>query len=299
MSAALLIAALASTASAQDLKWNWVQSEPVQFHAEAFINTPVGAHFRAAANVDARALTVGMAADLSCKGEALKKGASVVCTIDDISLEGRSFAGEQPKLDQILASYDESMTGARIEMRIREDGHIQTLSLEGIETTISQSREALEHMRQLSRKLMAPLSISMPKDAIGAKPWKHKGMPLFFELITTSGTTGGVMLKYRLDGEAKGGGVFVVGEGRGSLNSQNQTQGAGTAGALAMNGASQTRFDPKSGLPFYSEVSVTGNPTAQNQNLTGEARYALAAWVGRSYADGSVEGLEGKKSPGK
>jgi hypothetical protein len=297
MSAALWFVALTSTASAQDLKWDWAQSEPVKFHTEAFINTPVGAHFRAAANLDARALTVGMAADLSCTGAESKKGSTVVCTIEDISLEGRAFQGEQPKLDKIMQSYDDSMTGARVEMRIRADGHIQTMSLEGIETDIAQAREALEHMRQLTRKLMAPLSVSMPKDGIGAKPWKHKGMPLFFELITTSGTTGGVALKYRVDGDAKGGGVFVVGEGYGNLNSQNQTQGAGTAGALNMKGASQTRFDKKSGLPLYSEVSVTGWPTAQNANLTGEARYALAAWAGRLYADGSMEGLDGTAAP--
>jgi hypothetical protein len=293
-SAALLLVALANPAAAEGLQWNWAQPAPTTFHAEAFINTPVGAHFRAASNVDARALTVELAADLSCTGEQLKKASNVVCTITDIAISGRSFAGEQPKLDTIFESYDKAMTGARIELRVRADGHIQSLSLEGIETTITQSREALEQMRQLTRKLLAPLSIAMPGDAAGQKPWKHKGMPLFFELLTNSGTTGGVMLKYRVDGEASGGGVFVIGEGRGSLNSQNQTQGAGTAGALAMVGASQTRFDPQTGLPFYSEVSVSGNPTAQNQNLTGQARYALAAWVGRTYEDGSIEGLEGR-----
>ncbi|HCH66903.1 MAG TPA: hypothetical protein DFR83_29130 [Deltaproteobacteria bacterium] len=295
----LFIAAAASLASAQPLKWNWNQAEPVTFHAEAFVNTPVGAHFKSAANVDARALAVGMATDISCVGTQGKKVHDVVCTIQEITLEGRAFKGEQEKLDAVLKSYDETMTGARIDMRVRADGHIQSLELAGIETDIAQSREALEHMRQLTRKIMAPLSIVMPKEGNTAKPWKHRGMPMFFELITTSGTTGGVALKYRVDGDGAGAGVFVVGEGRGNLGSQNQTAGATSAGALNMVGASQTRFDPDAGLPFYSEVSVTGESGASNINPATGVRYALAAWIGRTYADGSLEGLEGKKPAAK
>ncbi len=297
MSTVLWFAAFSSLASAQSLEWKWDPAQPVTFHAETFINTPVGAHFRAAANVDARALTVAIASELSCVGTPEKRGNAVVCTITDIAMQGRAFQGEQEKLDAVLGSYATSMSGARIEMRIRPDGHIMGLEIEGIETDISQSREALEHMRQLSRKIMAPLSISMPKEGDGSKPWKHKGLPLFFELITTSGTTGGVVLKYRSEGEAPGGGVFVVGEGHGNLGSQNQTSGATTAGALNMVGASQTRFDTSAGLPLYSEVSVTGEPNAANANIVSGTRYALAAWIGRSYPDGSVEGLEDKKAP--
>jgi hypothetical protein len=296
MSAVLWFAALSSVASAQTLQWNWVQAEPVTFHAETFLNTPVGAHFQAAANMDARALAVGIATDLSCTGKLEKKSSMVVCTIDDIAFEGRAFQGEQSKLDQVLQSYETAMTGARIQMRIRADGHIQHLDLDGIETDIAQAREAREHMRQLSRKIMAPLSISMPKDGKTDKPWKHRGMPLFFELITTSGTTGGVALKYRLDGKASGEGVFVVGEGHGNLGSQNQTAGASTAGALNMVGGSQTRFDAELGLPYYSEVGVTGEAGASNVTMASGVRYGLAAWIARSYPDGSIEGLEAKKS---
>ena len=151
-------------------------------------------------------------------------------------------------------------------------------------------------MRQLMRKTMSPLAIQMPKDAAGAKPWKHKGMPLFYELLTNSGTTGGVMHKYKVDGEAKAGGTFVLGEGMGNLNSQNATQGATTAGALNMVGASQTRFDTKSGLPLYSEVSVAGVPSASNATVQSGVRYALSAWAGRIQADGTVEGLDGPKT---
>lgn len=297
---ALLWLSLASTpAHAAVLEWRWAQDAPVQLHAETFINTPVGAHFRAASNVDARALSVGIVADLSCTGSEEKKGTAVVCTISKIDLEGRAFDGEQAKLDDVLRSYDDAMTGARIEMRVRPDGQIQSLEVEGIPTDIAQARRALEHMRQLARKMMSPMGVTLPKDGVVAKPWKHKGMPLFFELISSSGTTGGVAHQYRVDGDAPGGGVFVIGEGRGNLNTQNQTQGATSAGALNMVGATQTRFDAEGGLPLYSEVSVTGTPSAANGALVGGVRYALAAWVGQVHPDGSVEGLEGPRAPGK
>ena len=296
MSAIALLAAVTSLVAAEGLEWAWVKPEPVRYHTETLINIPRGAMFRADANLEARALTVSLAGDVSCRGQAQGKSTKLICTVEKMEVVGKAFDGEQERLDKVMAGYSKALVGTEIEMRVRADGHISALDLEGIETSIGQSREAEEHMRQLMRKAMSPLAIQMPKDAAGTKPWKHKGMPLFYELLTTSGTTGGVMHKYKVDGDSKSGGVFVVGEGRGNLNSQNATQGATTAGALNMVGASQTRFDPKAGLPLYSEVSVTGVPSAGNATVQSGVRYALAAWAGRIQTDGTVEGLEGPKA---
>ena len=293
---AIVLFAVSSLAAADGLQWQWVQAEPVKYHAESFINVPRGAMLRADANLEARALTIAVAGDFSCKGRQQGKSAMVVCTIDKMKVDGKAFDGEQDRLNKIFEGYSSSLTGAQVEMRVRADGHFASLDVEGIEASFAQARDAQEHMRQLMRKTLAPLAIQMPKDTSGAKPWKHKGMPLFYELLTNSGTTGGVMHKYKVDGDAKGGGTFVIGEGRGNLNSQNATQGATTAGALNMVGASQTRFDPKTGLVLFSEVSVTGSPNAANDTVHGGVRYALAAWAARIQADGTIEGLEGPKS---
>ena len=293
MTTIALLAAFSSLASADGLQWSWVKPEPVRYHTEAYINSPRGAMLRANANLEARALTIAIVGDVSCKGQAQGKSTKLICTVEKMDVRGRAFDGEQERLDKILAGYSKSLVGAELEMRVRADGHFSALDLEGIETDIAQSRDAEEHMRQLMRRSMAPLAVQMPKDAVGAKPWKHKGMPLFYELLTNSGTTGGVMHKYKVDGEAKAGGTYVVGEGMGNLNSQSATQGATTAGALNMVGATQTRFDPKTGLALYSEVSVSGSPSAGNTTVQSGVRYALAAWVGLIQADGSVEGLDG------
>lgn len=297
MPAIIFLAAVSSLASAEGLQWAWIQPEPVKYHVEAYVNTPRGAMLRAAANLEARALTIAISGDVTCAGTPQGKSTRLLCSMDSMKVEGKAFDGEQGRLDKIFASYSEALDGAELQIRVRADGHIASLDLEGIETSIAQSRDAEEHMRQLMRKTMAPLAIQMPKDAAGAKPWKHKGMPLFYELLTNSGTTGGVMHKYKVDGTAKSGGTFVVGEGRGNLNSQNATQGATTAGAFNMVGASQTRFDPKTGLALYSEVSVTGTPSAANDTVFGGVRYALAAWAGLVREDGTIEGLDGPKAP--
>ena len=162
-------------------------------------------------------------------------------------------------------------------MRIRADGHVQSLELDGIETDIAQAREALEHMRQLSRKLMAPLSIAMPKgqheQALEAP--RHADV---FELITTSGTTGGVALKYRVDGEASG--VACLWWGRARQPGVTEPDGRATnAGAMNM-GASQTSLIPKRG-PFTAKSRSWG-VCASNVNLATGTRYALAAWIGRT-----------------
>lgn len=295
MSVIPLLAVMSNLAVAGELQWQWVQDEPVKYHAESFINVPRGAMLRAEANLEARALTIAMAGDFSCTGRPQGKSTMLVCTIKAMDVKGKAFDGEQARLDKIFEDYSKSLVGAQVEMRVRADGHMATLDVEGIEASFAQGRDAQEHMRQLLRKTLAPLSIQMPKDATGAKPWKHKGMPLFYELLTNSGTTGGVMHKYKVDGDAKAGGTFVIGEGRGNLNSQNATQGATTAGALNMVGASQTRFDTTTGLALYSEVSVTGAPNASNDTVHGGVRYALAAWAAQVHPDGSMEGLEGPK----
>ncbi len=297
MSALVFLAAMAAqTASAEGLAWKWEQAEPVRYHAESFVNVPRGFLFMADFNYQARALQVGVSSDLSCKGTSTGGGFSVDCTIDTIAIEGRAIDGEQERLDKVFANFTQSMTGATVTMKVRADGHVSSLDLKGIDTSTGRTRDSLEQMRQLMRKTLAPLAIQMPKDAVGAKPWKHKGMPLFFELLTMSGTTGGVMHKYTVDANSKDNSVFIVGEGRGNLNSQLATAGASTAGAFNMVGATQTRFDSQTGLVLYSEVSVTGTPGISSDTVMGGVRYALAAWAGQVYADGSIEGLEGRKA---
>lgn len=293
---AVAVLALSSWAG---MEWNWAQPAGTKYHAEALVSTPRGFRYIGGTNIDARGLQVGVQADLTCSGTPDGKAFSVVCKIDSARLDGRAFDGEQDKLDAILKEYSGLLTGSRVEMRVRPDGQVSTFDLEGIDTTITRTRIAEEQMRQLMRKTLAPLSIQMPKKGDASKPWKHKGMPLFYELMTMAGTTGGVVHKYQVDGEETDAGVFVVGQGHGNLGSQAASQGATTAGAYNMVGASQTRFDPKTGLVLYSEVAVTGEPNGMASNLKGGIRYALSAWVGQVREDGSFEGLEGVVSPKK
>lgn len=291
MTPSLLLLALGlSTAEAGPLTVDWNKAQPVRYHVEVLINTPRGFRYLATRNMDGRALQTGVMADLSCTGAALGKGWKVICEIDSFSIEGRGDGDDQPRLDAVLAEYAKLMPDARVEMELKADGTIRVLDLEGVQKGLERQTDIVEQLRQIMRRVMSPLSLSMPKDGEGAKPWKHAGMPMFYELHTMVGTAGGVAHGYKIDGKV-GDTIFIVGQGKGNVSSQESTQ----VGAYQMSSATQARFDPTLGLLAYSEVATTGNPgNSLTQMATGQL-YGLSGWIGRINDDGTVEGLEGPR----
>ncbi len=306
----MLALLLSAAALAGPLTVDWEKTEPVKFHAEGRVQTPNGFLY-VAMNREVRAMSVDIAGDFSCTGESRgKRGWKVICQVDDMKLAGRASPGVrdgQSKLDSLLDEGAELLRGAAVEMEIRTDGVIRTLDVEGIageDRNLSIKRNQVEQLRQLMRRVLSPIGVQMPKDAEGAKPWKHKGMPLFYEIMSMSGTAGGLLHKYTLD--TSQGDLFVTGEGHGNLNVQGAASVAGSMGsdaaagttttpAFNMVGTSQTRWDPTSMLPAYSEAAVNGTATASNMNLAGGSLYSYAGFVARVNADGSIEGLEAKK----
>jgi hypothetical protein len=291
MMPALLVLALGlDEAAAGPLTVDWNKAQPVRYHVEMLINTPRGFRYLATKNMDGRALQTGVATDLSCTGAPLGKGWKVICKVDTFAIEARGDGDDQPRLDVVMAEYTALMKDARVEMELKADGTIRVLDLEGVDKGIDRQTDIAEQLRQIMRRTMAPMSVSMPKDGEGAKPWKHAGMPMFYELHTMVGTTGGVAHGYKVDGKV-GDTVFIVGQGKGNVSSQLSTQ----VGAYQMSGATQARFDPTLGLLAYSEVATTGNPgNSLGQVSTGQL-YGLSGWMGRLNDDGTIEALEGPR----
>ena len=288
----LLLALTAPSAEAAGLHVDWNKPQPVRYHAEMLISTPRGFRYLAQRNMDGRALQTAVAMDLSCTGSPLGKAWKVICKVDSFAIEGRGDGDDQQRLDVVFADYVASMPNARIEMEIKPDGSIRSVDLEGVDKGLNRQTDMVEQLRQVMRRAMAPMSISMPKDGAGAKPWKAAGMPLFYELHTMVGTAGGVAHQFKADGQV-GDTVFIVGAGKGNVSSQ--AAGA-QVGAYQMSSNTQTRFDPNLGLIAYSECATVGNPgNSLNQVSTGQL-YGLSGWIGLINADGTVEGLEGPRA---
>lgn len=307
----LVLAGLAGAAEAAPLTFDWTHDEPVRYHSEARIQTPNGFLY-VALNKEVRAMHVDVVSDLSCNGEERgKRGWSVTCKIDQVKLSAAASPSmgnpQQDKLDAIMAEGVEILTGAQVEMEVRSDGHIKLFDLDGLGAdtkSLSVKRNQIEQLRQIMKRALAPIGVQAPKDGEGAKPWKHKGMPLFYELMSMTGTAGGLVHKYTLD--QSGGDLFIVGEGHGNLNVQGGASVAGGTGASAAGGPSttpaynlvcttQTRWDPKLGLPAYSEAVSQATATASNTNLSGQPLFAYAGFIARVNKDGTQEGLEEKR----
>ncbi len=307
----MLALLLSATALAGPLAVDWTQDAPVKYHAEARVQTPSGFLY-VALNKEVRAMVVDITADIACNGEERgKRGWKVTCDIQTVRLAGAASpamgADLQPKLDAILAEGVELLEGAKVEMEVRSDGHIKLFDLDGFPKdakAISIKRNQIEQLRQLMKRALAPLCVQMPKDGAGAKPWKHKGMPLYYELMSMTGTAGGMVHKYSLDQSQ--GDLFIVGQGNGNLNIQGGAAVAGSMGAADAAGTTttpafnmvattQTRWDGAMGLPAYSEAAANAMATASNANLSGQPLYSYAGFVARVNADGSLEGLEARK----
>lgn len=287
----MFLALAASSAEAGTLTVDWNKPQPVRYHAEMLISTPRGFRYLAQRNVDGRALQTAVAMDLSCTGAPLGKAWKVSCAIDSFAIEGRGDGDDQPRLDEVFADYNAVMKTGRIEMEIKADGSIRTIDLEGIDKGLNRQTDMVEQLRQVLRRTMAPLSVSMPKDAEGAKPWKANGMPLYYELHTMVGTAGGVAHQLKVDGKV-GETIFIAGAGKGNVSSQ-----LGTAvGAYQMTSNTQTRFDPGLGLIAYSECATVGNPGNSLAQVSTGQLYGLSGWIGLIHADGTIEGLEGPRA---
>ncbi len=295
MLALIPLLVVSSSAHAQaPLVPRWDQ--PVRYHAEAAVSTPNGMLVLGVANLEAAARTHEMMAELSCTGAPDGAGWEVICTLDQIRFSGQAFHGDQADLDAILAEYEAMLKGKHLQLSVAKDGRITTVDLEGVERVDERTGRILEHQRQLMRRLVAPLDLGLPKKGELADSWKQKGTPLLYELMTAYGTSGGRVMKHKLEG-TDGDVVTISTFGRANVATGIDREVA-VSEIVNLVGGGMGRFDTASGQLLWREVSVTGELTAESVQLGDVNVYALAAWMGRVEADGRVQGASGPESLG-
>jgi len=290
-----LIVAASLTAQAEGLNVSWT-AEPVRYHAESMVSTPRGQLWIGRANVEARAYRVDTVADMTCVGTPVRKLTRVSCSLDSIMFHGLAYKGDEEQLERILAEYKELMTGAKLEIDVAEDGRIRALDLEGVSKDSLRESLIQEYLRQLMRKLVAPLDVATPKDGVDpGAPWKYKGYPIGYELLSRTGTAGKVALKYRTD-EGRNGHAMLVAEGGGNV-ATNADADQGAQAGVNMVGVGQYLIDTSAEQVAYAEFTVSGELSARAAGaLSNPAFYGLGGWVGRINADGTIETFDGPVS---
>jgi hypothetical protein len=295
---ALLLATTLTAQAGDALVWNWDAAGEVTYRTQTFIQVPNGYRFIGLSNKDARALETAMVGTFTCKGtESAKKTTKVVCSIDDIVLQGLAVATEQEKLEAIFAEHMKTLPQGRVELVLRKDGHIKVFDLEGIEKKWERGNDVHEQLRQLLRRAFAPMGMQAPKE--GKDPgrvWRHKGQPAFFDLFMTTGnkgatygTAGGSVWNYEVTGES-GGRVALIGEGRANVTTVIEREGGGALG-INLLGGGLYRWDAAAGVLDYAEIGLSGSYNASAQNIGVSDAYAYAGQIARIRADGKAAEL--------
>ncbi len=289
-----LLVTASIAAHAGDLAPRWDPATPVTYQTQTFIQVPNGFRFYGLNNLDARALETAAAGTFTCTGGPQGKGFDVTCTIDEIKLQGSAVATEQQKLDTIFAQHEETLKGATVELVLRPDGHIKTLDLEGVEKKYERGNDVHEQLRQLLRRVFAPLGAQLPKNGDDpGKPWRHKGQPAYFDLFVTQGTdsatygtTGGSRVDYGIVGQHDGR-TLIEYAGVANVTTVVEREAGGGLG-INLKGGGVLAFDAAAGQIDYVEIGLSGEYNANATQVGNRTAYGFAAQMARVHADGSV-----------
>ena len=297
----LLVAALATALSTADaaegdgpFSWRWESAGPVRMRTETLLITPLRVKFQGRENLNATMERIEMVLDLTCTGQRQDKLTELSCKVNNADLAGQAVANDQERVEPILNEYEQLLTGegVTVEVEVREDGHIRALDLEGISKDRLRDQDIFENLRQLMRRALGPLGMQTPKDGKNpGRPWQHKGMPLFFEMLNNNGTSGGAVYTYKVAGEA-GGTVSIEASGEANVASSLDRE-AGLSSSLTLQSSGQYRFDTGNGTLAYAEVTVNGTTSTSHAGMGSKQAYVLASRLMRINPDGSVEGPEG------
>lgn len=170
--ALLLALAHANAAPLPELAWDWSRSH--RFFVEAQVQIPQWFWMEAERNRSVRTVAWQVQAVMACSstGEKSRKRVEVRCTLEDLGLRAATVAGDQGRALKVLEEYDQVLTGAAIELDMREDGKVTSYDVIGVQTRNLRTRGRLQTLRLLMRPLVAALEVRLPAD--GSTPWFYR-----------------------------------------------------------------------------------------------------------------------------
>ncbi len=273
-SATILLALLAARPSdAGPLTWRWVVGQPVAWHAETVTLTPWGTWYLSRENLEARAVQVNLAVDMTCTPtEARSSQWTIHCLLDRVELSGTAVAREEDKLATIFDEYERVFAGSSVDFGFTSTGRIRSLDLDAFRKTTTRSRDVEEVMRLTLVRAFALLELELPKKGDdGGRAWSQGGSPLLMALRSSQGTAGGIALRHRVvtrEGEIA---VFET-EGRATVTPGATVEANGTM-LTSLVVAGQGRFDTALGLLEYREYLAQAELTAGSSHALPAVQY--------------------------
>ncbi|MEL6348287.1 MAG: hypothetical protein AAFV53_34575 [Myxococcota bacterium] len=311
MSWMMLLAATAGAAGAAEMTLT-VHDAPVRYYAEVLVRPAATVWYVSTKNLEAAPFQIMLSVEMTCEEAVRGKGVMMRCEIDNAQIQGESIRdNQQEALDGIHQEYTQLLSDARVEVTFKSDGRINLVDLENVPKDNERGRVVHENLRQLMRRVFAPLDLQLPRKGSVATgdTWKHKSGSMTMELLNSTATIGGTVLKYEAGPIDQV--VPVIGEGYGTVGA-GSTVGFALGGESGLRGdnASMTvenlyqmnvalsaRYDTTNKQWIYAEYSAQGSHNRAAEGAPNK-NYLQASWIGRINSDGTIEGPEGPRTLG-
>ena len=155
--------ALAAELPSEEVRWDW--SEPQRYYLETEVRLPYLMWLAKRFNEQARVNAFQLRLVAHCEPSAeLKRRQEVLCTIDDIGIKASGVRQEQGLLQPILEELDERLTGAVVQLELRDDGRLSNIDLEELDRRNRRVGRINENLRLILTRAFAGLDLPMPRN---------------------------------------------------------------------------------------------------------------------------------------
>jgi hypothetical protein len=275
---ALLAGLLAAPAVAEDapeettgLAWQWTEGQSRTYHLAGQLQLSRFVWLRAFNNLEVRITGARLEVVTTCVAAeaAGKKAWELHCTLDDVSMQAAAIPGDRGRVKPILDEWDERLTGATLEVLLRNDGELRDLAWQDMTRRNRRDGENLESVRQLLLRLFSPLDLELPKKGTdgGDGTWDQKS-PLVLGFPSMQGTVGTVDLEHTIAAK-RGSKVKIQSQGAGTVGDAGSTNTVAGQEQITdffdMKMDSEATFDTSEGHLVRRQVAASGTPTASSE----------------------------------
>ena len=262
-----------SALAADGLQWTWEEGQHRRYYIENEVLLPYFIELASQNNHQARIVAFQMRSMLDCSfvRPANKKSAELACVIEDVGFKAAAMSSDAAAMPKILPEIDETLTGAMLQIVLRNDGRVKSVDLENVTKDNRRLSRMHETLRLLMQRSVAGLDLQLPRKGVDTGGGWLQTDSLVLQAPASVGTQGAVDIINVVGPPRDDGLILIETEGRGLISP------AGPNGALdyfdtALAGVSV--FDPNSGTLMERVWTSSGTPTASS---------ALALSDGQTY----------------
>lgn len=267
VSCALAAGAPGTAEATEGLAWSWEEGQTRRFLLRAEVVLPEAIEMNAELNTDALVGKLTVTVVTSCTAEKVrgKKSTLLGCDFEDAAVIAEPQAQSQGITGPVAEEWATRLVErAHLEIVQGTDGKIRTFTLTGLPDRIRRTRAIAENMRQVLRRVFAPLDIHLPRkgDDKGQGAWRQREA-MVFALPSTSNSLGGIDFTHTVQGVSDDGVVSWLMQGRGMVGSTEELGGA-SRNTLDLDLDGTARFDVDEGTLLDAQYYCEGKATASS-----------------------------------